>query len=152
MQIRDGLALAGRQLTSSEPQLDEAVQAVGALVDGTQEVVAGSEPACPGSGDIEDGVRQGAAGAAELHSGVQEVRGHAETLRAAYDQLSAGYEELAGGIICCLNSMRMSKRLAGIQKAWRSGTSAERRSCTHPQLARICNSKRRWDLSQLQKA
>lgn len=98
MQIRDGLALAGRQLTSSEPQLEEAVQAVGALVDGTQEVAAGLNQLSNGLGEIAYGVRQGAAGAAELHSGVQELKLNAERLRSSYEQLAAGYHELSEGM------------------------------------------------------
>ncbi|MGN7943109.1 MMPL family transporter [Virgibacillus sp. 6R] len=98
VEISDGLAEAESELSKSSPQLKEATDGITQLIDGTTEINSGLTEIQTNLAKIEDGIRQGSAGADEIKKGLADAKTGALKLQENSNLLLGGYKDVAAGL------------------------------------------------------
>jgi len=98
VEISDGLAEAESELSKSSPQLKEATDGITQLIDGTTEINSGLTEIQTNLAKIEDGIRQGSAGAHEIKKGLADAKTGALQIQEKSNQLLNGYKDVAVGL------------------------------------------------------
>lgn len=98
VEISDGLAEAESELSKSSPQLKEATDGITQLIDGTTEINSGLTEIQTNLAKIEDGIRQGSAGADEIKKGLSDAKTGALQIQEKSNQLLNGYKDVAVGL------------------------------------------------------
>lgn len=98
VEISDGLAEAESELSKSSPQLKEATDGITQLIDGTTEINSGLTEIQTNLAKIEEGIRQGSAGADEIKKGLADAKTGALQVQEKSNQLLNGYKDVAVGL------------------------------------------------------
>ncbi|HZG57616.1 MMPL family transporter [Paenibacillus sp.] len=135
-QIGGGLAEASAALGENAPKLQEAVDGIGQLVAGTNELKNGMLQLGDGLARIEQGLRDGSTGAGELAAGLRQAQESAERLSASSAELLAGYRQMGGGLQSLAVAYgAVAKQQAGLADGLTSvGQGLEGLAASHPEL------------------
>lgn len=96
--IEDGLSEASTELKGSEPELKDATAGINDLLSGTRELRSGVNQLNDSLVKIENGIRSGSSGAAELKKAVDQAQSGAVLLVEKQNELLAGYQQISQSV------------------------------------------------------
>ena len=97
-QIRSGLSEASSEMAKSAPKLAQATGGIHELVNGTSKLKTGMTDLQQALKQLEDGVRSGAIGAADLEKGLRTIQTNMKKLHDGANELRKGYEQATDGL------------------------------------------------------